>query len=48
MKAQNTLTMISAADVMTRPVVARPSTTAAVLSFVRSSASLMCVIRKTS
>ena len=46
--AKKTLTMISAADVMTRPVCATPSITAWVLSRVRSQASLMCVIRKTS
>ena len=40
--------MISAAEVMTRPVWATPSMTACVLSCVRSQASLMCVIRKTS
>ena len=48
MKAKKTLTMISAAEVMTRPVWATPSMTACVLSRVRSQASLMCVIRKTS
>jgi hypothetical protein len=46
--AKKTLTMIRAADVMTRPVVATPSMTAWVLLWVRSQASLMCVSRKTS
>ena len=46
--AKKTLTMISAAEVITRPVCATPSITARVLSRVRSQASLMCVIRKTS
>jgi len=48
MNAKKTLTMISAAEVMTRPVWATPSMTACVLSRVRSQASLMWVIRKTS
>ena len=49
MKAKKTLTMISAADVMTRPVVPMPVITAgAVVRRARSHASLMCVIRNTS
>ena len=48
MKAKKTLTMISAADVMTRPVVPTPVITAARLSPFSSQASLMCVIRNTS
>ncbi len=48
MNAKNTLTMISAADVITRPVVAMPRITDSLLSPVSSQCSLMCVIRNTS
>ena len=48
MKAKKTLTMISAAEVMTRPVFAMPSTIAMRLSPSRRHASRMWLIRKTS
>ncbi len=46
-KLRNTLIMISAADVMTRAVVARPDTTAARVWPVRSYSSRIRVSRKT-
>ena len=48
MNAKNTLTMISAADVITRPVVPIPAMTDCLLSPLASQCSRMCVIRNTS